>query len=252
MRVLDTQRINNICESARKRLNKWGGRWVDRLGPSSEANPTLPPDFGRTADIFEYFRLMQVEYLMPGKTGETLDSLAKNVAALVEDYFFGDWRTVFDDPVKLRREWFDELRFGMLAGLLLSDRRLFQRILQFPTFELAHDDGGWDRTPSDNQVYLQLCLALRSNEAQPDAQLSGSRPKALQKVISSIRMRDEKIFAKTFASYLAWYRKHEHEDRGNMLICLDGSILLLLAREFGLPIKDLWQHDSDFLVAPEL
>ncbi len=247
----EIDRMEVICESARSRLNKIEGRWIDKVGPSTPDNPALPSDFGRTTDIFEYFRLMLVEYRMPGRTGQRLDELAQKVAALVEEFFLGEWRQSFDNPEKLRYQWFDELRFGMLAGLLLQDQSLFRRIIPFPVADLPHDDGAWDRTVSDNQVYKTLCASLQTGEEQPVPALRGKRPKALQQVISAIFQRDNKLFLKAWNSYLNWYKKCEHEDRGNMLICLDGSILLLIAKAYGLPTRELQEQDHPLLLGVE-
>lgn len=246
----DDERIERICESAQKRLGEWGGRWIDKVGPSTENNPALPPDVGRATDIFEYFRLAQVEYRVPGRTNYRLDELSEKVATLAEDYFFGEWRDSFANPDKLRHEWFDELRFGMLFGLMLPDLGSFNRIAAFPTDELPHDDGAWEHTPSDNQVYIALCESLQSDEVQQPAGLQGKRPKAMQQVINAIFMDDEKEFEKQFSGYLAWYKKHEHEDRGNLLISIDGSILLLVAKTRGLQTEHLWVRDREILLAP--
>lgn len=247
--LADRDRIEQIYETARRRLLEWGGRWVDKIGPSTEANPALPSAFGRTQDLFELFKLLEVEYLLPGRTGESLESLAQQVASLAEDYFFGAWRATAPNPTDLDRQWFDEFRFGMLAGSLLPDPHLFQRIIQFPTADLPHDEGGWDRTAADSQLYVALCASLRAGQIQELPAPRGQRPKALRPIIASIFGKDAKAFDKAFASYLKWYRGNEHENRGNMLICLDGSILLQVARLSGVDISATWQRDRDILLA---
>ncbi len=245
-------RLEHICETARKRLLEWGGRWVDKIGPSTEASPSLPPEFGRTQDLFEYFKLLEVEYLQSGRTGETLPVLAEKVASLADDFFFGDWRKDLPEPKRLELEWFDELRFGMLGGLLLPDTDFFQRIIRFPTSDLPHDEGGWDRTATDTQLYIAFCDSLRAGELRELPAPKGQRPKSLRPIIASIFQKDGKAFEKAMTSYLKWYRGHEHEDRGNMVICLDGSILLLVARSAGLDVVSIWSANRDILVAQGL
>jgi hypothetical protein len=246
----DIDRIESIFVNSIETLNEWGGRWVDRVGPSTPAKPALPSDLGRTTDIFEYFCLLQVEHRMPGRTGSSQLELAEKAATIVEDYFFGEWRATFPKQDKLRREWFEELRIGMLSGLLLPDRRLFNCIIQFPTSDLDHDEGGWDRTRSDNQVYISLCESLRQNNGWHAPEIKGKRPTAMEQLIQSILVHDDRAFQKGFSSYLSWYRKKEHEDRGNMLISLDGSILLLVATMHGLNVEHFQQQDPELLLVP--
>lgn len=245
--AVDTERLDEMFTDAREILDEWEGRWVDKTGPSTEANPALPSDVGRTTDMFEYFRLAQVEYFLPGRTGQPLIVLAKKVAELVEDYFFGQWRSDFARPEKLQSVWFDELRYGMLLSLVSKEAGVFEHLIKFPTPDLPHDDGAWNRSEADNAFYISLCTWLRSGNL-PAAALKGKRPKLLQDVAQSILESEQAKFDKRFSAYINWYKRHEHEDRGNLLICLDGSILLGVAELRGLRVGELWARDENILL----
>ena len=242
-----TERLDEMFSDAREILDEWEGRWVDKLGPSTEANPALPSDVGRITDLFEYFRLAQIEYFSPGRTGHDLPALSKKGAELAEDYFFGQWRRGFARPEKLRGVWFDELRYGMLLSLVSKELAIFNQIITFPTSDLPHDDGAWDRSQSDNQLYTWLCASLRSS-SRVEVALKGKRPKLLQDVAICILQNEQAKFEDRFESYINWYKKYEYDDRGNLLICLDGSILLAIAESRALKVDELWQRNQSSLL----
>lgn len=245
---VDPARLARILASAEKRLTEWGGRWVDVLGPSTEANPALPPDFGRTTDIFEYFRLGQVEYLSPGSTHLRLSQIATKEVELVKDYFFGDWRKKFPDTGTDLKEWFDELRIGLLFALQLNARKDVMKIAEFAVTTPQFDDGGWQRNRNDNNVYTWLCEAIRTEKSPPRLEVLGKRPKAIQQVILDIFDHNQLGFESSFAKYLKWYKKHDHDEEGNLLICFDGSIMLQLASFRGLRTEHIWTRDREILM----
>ena len=246
---VDSARLERIRVSAEKRLAEWGGRWVDVLGPSTQEHPALPPEFGRTHDIFEYFRLAQVAYLSPGSTQLSLNQIATKGVELVKDYFFGDWRKKFPDTGTVLRDWFDELRIGLLFALLLKAGKDVIRVAEFVTTRPQFDDGGWERTRHDNNVYTWLCEAIRTEKSPLPLEVSGKRPKAIQQVIFDIFGNNQSGFEKSFAAYLKWYKKNDHDDEGNLPICFDGSIMLHLARFRGLTTEHIWSQDREILMS---
>ena len=123
------------------------------------------------------------------------------------------------------------------------------RVAEFVTTRPQFDDGGWERTRHDNNVYTWLCEAIRTEKSPLPLEVSGKRPKAIQQVIFDIFGNNQSGFEKSFAAYLKWYKKNDHDDEGNLLICFDGSIMLHLARFRGLTTEHIWSQDREILMS---
>ena len=259
------ERLGLSAISCQERLDRivrdfeWEGRYVDKISP-----PALPSQFGRDRDLLLYYDILQLRHLEWLQVIRDAEVTLGQMSKLAVDYFCGAWRdSLMHDGVVLDRqgtrttfEWFDPLRLGLVASLLLRGNEDLRAIVDFVGPDLRRDDGAWDRTKDDNQFYCALAAFIREGNlsgckdvVSQVAKSRSRRPRMMVACLVSIASASRDRFATEFAGVVKLFRDFEFAgDQGRVVASWDATVLWNLACMRGLDPHAASDELMDFVI----
>ena len=209
--------------------------------------------YGRRLDLMYHIDLLQLFHLQ-FPVPPSLSLKLEQMAELGKDYFTGAWRgrafevasligldkpglEIFDATASRQHfRWFEELRWALLANLLLGRGDDLVGICDYVQPDLFFDEGGFDRSKADNAAYQLVAKHLRREViCLDDAAVKlvetsrGRRAKLIWKTLQAAQVGDVRIVSKSIQGILEIFRDKEFDPDGRALTSWDASILWNIA-----------------------